>query len=52
MLSSEIAYRRTRLTNLKPELTDIWLRRLGGDRSTEAEIDELKKYLAITKTTS
>jgi len=39
-----------RLTNLKPELTDTWPRRLGGDQSTEAEIDELEKFVAIKKT--
>ena len=50
MLAPGICY--PRIINSKPELTDTWPRRRGGDLSTEAEFDELKKYLAITKTTS
>ena len=39
-------------TNLKPELTDTWPRRLGEDPYTVAKIDELKKYLSILLTTT
>jgi len=40
-------YWRIRLINSKPESTNMWSRRFGEDRSTEAEVHELKNYLLV-----